>query len=351
MRKLLAVIIALTVWTEWVMAQELTVVTVTRPPFSMVENGADTGFSLELWEAVAAELDLDYRIERVESFSDMLSRTETGQADLAIANISITAKREEAMDFSHPIYASGLQIMTPQQGQSSSTLKAIFQPQLLLAIAGAFALLFGGGMLMWWFERRAQPYFDKPADEAMFPAFWWALNLVINGGFEERVPRTFFGRIFGTMLVLSSLFVVSIFVANITASLTVDAIQSSVSSVNDLYGKRVGTTAGSTSANFLDARGVKYAGYDDFTNLARAFEASELEAIVFDAPILAYYANTDGKGLATLVGNVFLPENYGIALPAGSDLIEPINRSLLKLREDGTYEQIRRTWFGTGAGG
>jgi polar amino acid transport system substrate-binding protein len=34
------------------------------------------------------------------------------------------------------------------------------------------ALLFFGGLLMWFFERRVQPYFGKPAREALFPSFW-----------------------------------------------------------------------------------------------------------------------------------------------------------------------------------
>ena len=34
------------------MAQSLTVTTVTRPPFSYVENGAETGFSMDLLAAL-----------------------------------------------------------------------------------------------------------------------------------------------------------------------------------------------------------------------------------------------------------------------------------------------------------
>ena len=40
-------------------------------------------------------------------------------------------------------------------------------------------------------------------------------------------------------MVISSLFVVSLFVARITAVMTVDALNGSVNSVSDLYGKRV----------------------------------------------------------------------------------------------------------------
>lgn len=346
-RAIASVLILMTL-TSLAQAQTVTVATVTRAPFSMVEDGVDTGFSLELWAAVAKELGLKTEVRRFEGFGDMLQAVERGEADLAVANISITAAREEVMDFSHPIYASGLQIMVPEKAQSASLISALFSPQMLFAIAGAFALLFGGGMLMWWFERRAQPYFDKPASEAMFPSFWWALNLVVNGGFEERVPRTFFGRVFGTLLVVSSLFVVSVFVANITASMTVDAIQGTINAPKDLYGKRVGTISGSTASLYLDGREIDARDFTNLPDLLDAFESGDLDAVVFDAPILAYYTTTRGAGKATMVGAVFLNENYGFALPSGSDLLERVNRALLTLKETGVSEALSRKYFGKG---
>lgn len=327
-------------------AQELTVVTVERPPFSTLQDGVQTGFSIDLWEAVARDLGLSTRYERLDSFGEMLRRVRMGEADMAVANISITAEREQVLDFSHAIFESGLQIMVPDTGQRSPILTALMSRDLLIAIGLAFLALFGGGMFMWLLEHRKQPYFDRPLKEALFPSFWWALNLVVNGGFEERVPRSFLGRIFATMLVLSSLFIVSIFVAKITAVMTVEAIQGSVNSINDLYGKEVGTIAGSTSAGFLDNRELDFTGYEDLAALLAAFEDGKMDAAVFDAPVLAYYANHQGRGIATMVGAPFRREAYGIALPSGSLLTEPINRSLLKLREDGTYDRLYRKYFG-----
>lgn len=328
-------------------AQDLRVATVTRPPFSMVENGAETGFSLDLWAALMAEMEQEYEVVRVEEFQEMLDLVTTEQVDAAVANISITASREMIMDYSQPIFESGLQVMVPASSQNGfSVWNAILSRDLLIAVAMAFGLLLGGGMLMWAFERRAQPYFDRPAKEAIFPSFWWALNLVVNGGFEERMPRTFFGRIFGVFLVISSLFIVSIFVANITAAMTVKAIQSSVNSISDLEGKLVGTTAGSTASVFLAGRDLRYIGYEDLDALLQAFEGGELDAVVFDAPILAYYVNTRGRKLGELKGGVFLREDYGIAFPTNSPLAEPVNQALLRLRENGTYDDLSRKWFG-----
>lgn len=345
---ILAFIWAILYGTAFGHAQELRVSTVTRPPFSMVENGTNTGFSIDLIRALAKKMGRPISISRHENFADMFDAVQTGKADLATANISITSKRETILDFSQPIFASGLQIMIPaQKGTVGTIWKVIFSRDLLLAVAAAFAILFGCGMLMWRFERHAQPYFNSSAKEAAFPAFWWALNLVLNGGFEERVPRSSLGRILGVFLVISSLFVVSIFVARITAAMTISAITSSVNSVNDLYGKRVGTITGSTAAGFLENRSMRFQGYDGLEAVLENFEAGMLDAVVFDAPILAYYVNTSGRGIAQLSGSVFLPENYGIALPSNSPLSEDINLALLAIREDGTYNRLYYRWFGT----
>ena len=118
---------------------------------------------MDLWEEIAGILDREYELTRVQNFSEMLKFVETNQFDGAVANISITAAREEVMDFSQPIYESGLQIMVPDDGRGTSIVSILLRPDLLLAVLGAFLLLFTCGMLMWVFERRHQEYFDKPA--------------------------------------------------------------------------------------------------------------------------------------------------------------------------------------------
>ena len=306
-----------------------------------------TGFSIELWEQLASELDLTTTFVRKDSFSSMLDAVKNGEADGAIANISVTAARETDMDFTRPIFESGLQIMIPHHGKSASIFSALFTLDILYAIIIAIVMLFGGGMLMWVFERNSSEYFKRPIKDAAFPAFWWALNLVVNGGFEERMPQSRPGRGFAVLLVVASLFTVSIFVAKITAAMTVDALQNNINNLSDLDGKKVATIQNSTASIFLNTRDVAYVGVPDLETMYSGFERGEFDAVIFDKPILAYYANNRGVENARLVGRVFQPENYGIALPTGSPLREQLDQSLLKLRESGTYDRLRVKWFGT----
>ncbi len=73
--------------------------------------------------------------------------------------------------------------------------------------------------------------------------------------------------------------------------------------------------------------------------------------MVYDAPNLLYYANGEGKGKVAVVGNLFEPQNYGLAVPQGSPLREKINRAILKLSESDELERIKRKWFGDQSGG
>lgn len=324
----------------------LRVLTIERPPFAMRQNGQLAGFSIELWQEIATELSLDYELDLRTSFKEMLDEVASRRADAAIANITITSEREQRLDFSQPIFDSGLRVMVRTDGVTSGLLGALFNWDMLGLVVLAGILLFVVANVMWWFERRDQPYFQYPYGEGMWRAFWWALNVMVNGGFEERVPQTKSGRIFAVFLVIASLFLVSAFVAKITAALTVGELKSSIQGYRDLFNRRVGTTQNSTSAAFLTDHGVPFRTFNSIEVLIEALADNRLDAVVHDAPILAYYANTSGKGRVRLVGADLRPEKFGIALPSAGPNREGIDRALLKIREDGRYHDLYRKWFG-----
>jgi len=346
LRGLAALLCFFGVFPAYAQDDTLSFATVERLPFAVQDEEVHTGFSLELMRAIADQLGRDVEFEFYDNFPAMLSSLDEGLHDGAIANISITAEREMFLDFSQPIFEGGIGVLLVEDSGSGSFLSALWTREIFVAVVAALALLFGSGILMWILERRAQAYFDRKGADAFFHSFWWSLNLVVNGGFEERVPQTRLGRIFAIMLVVSSLFLVSIFVATITSTMTVEALQDNVDSINDLEGRRIGTIAESTSAEFLLTRDLSYIGFESPDTMFGALEAGQLDAVVFDAPILSYYSNATREPATRLLPRIYRSENYGIALPPDSVLGEDINQSLLRLREDGTYRDLVIKWFG-----
>ena len=71
----------------------------------------------------------------------------------------------------------------------------------------------------------------------------------------------------------------------------------------------------------------------------------EIQAIVYEAPQLRYWIATRGPSMASLVGPVFRPAKYAIAVPIGSPLRKRINAALLEVMDNGTYDELRRRWF------
>ena len=332
-------------------AKALTVGTIVRPP--MVMRGADsaqdfTGFSIELWQEIAKRNQYQYTLREFTDFSKMISATEKSAVDLSIANISVTAKREQTMDYSQPIYSSGLQIAVPRQSQGLSFFRLLWESGIVLFLAVAALILLIVAHIIWYFERggEGQDYFRDDYKNGIWDAFWWAFIIVTMGGFEDKQPGNWKGRIFAIFWIIVGLFFVSTFTAKITTSLTVSELKSGISSYQDLAGKKVGVTAGSTAEEFLRKNNITTIPYQDITDLWQDLEAHRLDAIVHDSPIVSYYSKHKGRGKIKLAGEVFKPENYAIIFPENSPLIEPINRTLLELKEDGTYQALLQKYFG-----
>jgi polar amino acid transport system substrate-binding protein len=325
-------------------AGTLRIATIERKPFAFRAAEGWTGFSIELWQDVAERLGLRTEFVEFDRFADMLAAVTESRVDAAVANISITHAREQVLDFSQPIYDSGLLVLKPLDG-APSLFDALVQPDLLKLLGLAAAVLFVFANLIWLAERRTETFRGQGWHKGFGEGLWWSVNVVTNASFTIFSPQTWVGRMLAYGLILIGLFVVSAFVAQITTALTVGELRSQVSGFEDLRDKRVGTTAPSTSERFLRAESIAFRPFETITGLFDALEAGDLDAVVHDAPILEYYARTAGQGRFVTVGRVFNPEKYGIAFPQGSALREDVDQALLFLRESGAYAVIDGRWF------
>ena len=340
-------------------ARAETVVVLTKPiaPFVMqTSDGRITGFSIELWDALAAHMGLETDYRLLPDLKTLLAEIRAQKGDAAIAAISITADREAYLDFSHPYFNSGLQILTlsVEAGTLQKTWAAI---RRLFATRGFQAALFTLALLLlvfahviWWVERKRNPAFSRRYPRGLWDAIYWALVTVSTVGYGDKTPKSAAGQAVALVLIFFGYLTFAWFTATVASSLTVSQLESTVMGPGDLAGKRVATVAGSTAEAFLRHLPlVEIVAYPLIEDAYPALLAGEVDAIVYDFPSLSYYAKHEGRGKVRLVGPIFQREPYGIAFPQGSPLRERVNRALLEIQESGLYDRIYQKWFGAPA--
>ena len=144
---------------------------------------------------------------------------------------------------------------------------------------------------------------------------------------------------------ITGIVLIAQFTAAITASLTVTELTGHIEGPSDLPGKRIATVIGTTSAHYLDDENLVFTGVETIEEAYALLESGEVDAVVFDAPVLLHYANQTGRGRVRVSGSIFEDDSYAFALPTGSRLRESINQSLLRLKNNGSYDSIYTHWF------
>ena len=331
-------------------SEPLQIGTIERPPFATEDsNGQWSGFAIDLVAAISERTGLPYQLQKETVFVDMLGRVQRGETQMAAANISVTSAREEVMDFSQPIYTTGLQILTRADYNKINYWQIIWESGLLLLLGGALLVLLIVAHLMWFFERGENARHDYFRDDywgGIWDAFWWAFVICTMGGFEKERPEHMIGRILAVFWILTSLFFISTLTAKITSALTVAELSNGINSYEDLRGKTVGAPKGTTISEFLDRQQIPYRQYDDFSQTLTDLEAGKLEAIVGDAAVARYYAQTQGKGTVAIAGEVFATSNIAFAFPENSPHFEIINQALIAMQEDGSFGELQQRYFG-----
>jgi len=333
-------------------APTLKVVTKIFEPFVIYKNDEYQGFSIDIWKQLAAEMGINYEIYSVNSIAKLLDEVRLNEADIGTAGITITAQREETLDFSHPFYETGLQIMVANQTGSmletiGSSIRSILTSVELYYGLGVFLLILAAvAHAIWWFERDRNPEFPQSYLEGIWESLWWVAVTLTTVGYGDKTPKSRKGRLVGLFWMFAGYFVFAYFTATITTTFAVDRIEGRINGLQDLDRVKVGTVAESAAQEFLEQENIYPIRYDSLEETYLALQEGKIGAIVYDAGALKYYSTHEGRGLVRLVGTIFKKQYYGIALPEDSPDRDRLNVALLQIQENGSYDRIYQKWFG-----
>lgn len=332
----------------------VTIATHDIEPFVMTHDNIKTGFTVEVLEEIAKHEGWTLNWIDVDNVSGQLKAVADNKADAAAGAVSITADRSLSFDFSQPTLNAGLQIMVPA-GTTQRTsaglvdfLKLLFSKAVLVWLSAAVILAVIPAHIVWLTERK---HSDSMVSKNYFPGIFqaFAYGLGMLAAQPDEMPKHWINRIVGLLLAFVSVVFVAYYTATLTANLTVEKFNSQISSPSDLFGKKVCTVDKTTSAAFLGGEDIAFTGVPAIKECYTGLKDGRFDAVVFDAPVLAFYVAHDGAGDATLVGTVFQNTDYGIAFRNGSDLRKQADEVLLKMREDGDFDMIKEKWFGSEA--
>ena len=322
---------------------------VTTPfaPFVLPNTDPLAGFSVDTWDAVARRLHVNDTL-RVVAADDRLPTVQRGEADVAIGLLVMTPEDEQRVDFTHPYFDSGLQIMV--RARREGRFLEVFDSIPWMAIGElsgvAILIMLLLANVLWLVERRNNPRFRKNYLTAIGEGLWGSILIIATGEYGDRDAPDVIKRLAVVAMWLLGVILIAQLTATVTSSQIVARFQSEIRGPADLPGKGIAASpAGTISGDYLTGIGLPFTRIANQDEGIRMLMQGEVQTVVLNSAALQYSAAKRGGGVLRVVGPIFRPYKIGLVVREGSPLRKRINETLLAMYADGTYEDIYAKWF------
>ncbi|XP_044262845.1 glutamate receptor ionotropic, kainate 2-like [Tribolium madens] len=310
-------------------------------------------------------------------WSGMIGDVIDGVADLAIADLTITAGREEAVDFTSPFMNLGISILAQKPGTAPPSFFSFADPFALdtwIMIALAYAVVSVSFFILsricpdeW---TNPYPCVEEPEflinQFSLSNSFWYAVGSLMQQG-TELAPIGVPTRMVAGMWWFLILIMVSSYTASLAAFLANENTITLFTDVDTLVenyqekGIRMGAKAKGATEGFFRGKDREV-----YKTIAKYMEEHR-EDMVGD--------NKDGVKLAKTENYAFFMESisieyetqrhcelqqyggllddkgYGIAMRKNSTYRKTLSTAILKMQSSGQLDKLKRTWWEEKRGG
>ncbi|KAL1516519.1 hypothetical protein ABEB36_000426 [Hypothenemus hampei] len=372
-----------------------------------------TGYCVDFAQKLAEVLNFDFEFvepsfgtfgEKINgTWNGVVGDLALGDTDIAITAITMTADKEEVIDFVAPYYEqSGITIVMRKPVRKTSLFKfmTVLKVEVWLSIVAALILT---GFMIWFLDKYS-PYSARNNKQAYpYPcreftlkeSFWFALTSFTPQGGGEA-PKALSGR---TLVAAYWLFVVlmlATFTANLAAFLTVERMQAPVQSLEQLARQsRINYTVvqnSETHQYFINMKFAEDTLYRMWKELTLNASTDDTRYRVWDYPIREQYGHillaiNDSNPVAnasegfritdehldadfafihdsseikyeiskncnlTEVGEVFAEKPFAVAVQQGSHLQDDLSKAILDLQKDRFFEELQAKYWNHSAKG
>lgn len=270
---------------------------------------------------------------------------------MCLGAISITAVREEAVDFTKPFKQKQFNLLMKKPTDSTSPYQFLWPFSLEVWALTLMAMVVVGTLLF--VMDRITPN-SKHSEERfdMQESLFFIYGTFVGPG-TEMVPRTISGRILSMAWWFFGFILISSYTANLAAFLTVSKIETPIKSIADLADQtkiKYGTVRNTYAMSMFSKSEVTIYKkmWDTMKVHADSLVANTSEGIskvltedfafIWDQPINDYLATRICGVIST--GEPFDEKGYGIGVPIGAAYRDDITMVILELQEKGVIKTL-----------
>uniref|UniRef100_A0A8R1HY69 Uncharacterized protein n=1 Tax=Caenorhabditis japonica TaxID=281687 RepID=A0A8R1HY69_CAEJA len=301
-------------------------------------------------------------------WSGMVGELQRGDADLAVASLTISYGRSEVIDFTVPYMHLGISILFKKPRITDSDWFKFMDPLSTQVWIMTFASYFVVSIAIW-IIAKISPYeqFERDEDNGQYKpvnnqfsirnAFWFTVCSLMQQG-SELCPRAASTRLITAIWWFFALILISSYTANLAAVLTTRRMETPIENADDLAAQtkiKYGTLGrGSTMSFFNESKIETYERMWQLMSTSPGlFVHSSKEGIarvkssdyayLMESSMLEYAVERDCELMQ--IGGLIDQKGYGIGLPKGSPYRELISTAILRLQEKTELTELKEKWW------
>nr|XP_055040610.1 probable glutamate receptor [Misgurnus anguillicaudatus] len=352
--------------------QELLVTTIKQDPYTMSKGSQLEGYCMDLLTELGKKLSFKYKVHLVKdgsygrqdesgNWNGMIGEVVRGEADLAVAPLTLTAAREKAVGMTKPYMQTGISILlrkdivseeagffdflSPFSGETwFGILIAYFVTAVCICIVGRLSPCE-------WSQPEAEPN-----RFTLLHSLWYAAGALSLQGAGPH-PKSVSGRIISCTWWLFAVVLLACYFSSMGSWQGSDSSPLMIKGFEDLANQDVieyGTLAGSsTLAFFKNSNNPSYRRIFEHMDRRKSFVSSMDEGVQrAKEGNYAFIGESVSLDLAVArhcelirAPEVIGMRGYSIVTPLGSPMLKNLSVAILQLSEAGELAYLRTKWW------
>ncbi|KAL4646081.1 glutamate receptor U1-like [Arapaima gigas] len=352
--------------------QALTITTIKQDPYMMSKDTQLEGYCMDLLTELAKKLGFKYKIQLVKDgaygrpdergqWNGMIGEVIRGEADLAVAPLTLTAIREKVVEFSKPFMQTGISfILRKDLAAEESELFCFLSPFSTETWVGILVAYLVTAVCICIVARLSPCEWSEPDTEdnsfTLLHSLWYTAGALALQGAGPH-PKAFSGRVIGAIWWFFAVVLLASYFANLSTMRQSDKTHVSIQTFEDLANQDVieyGTLSASSSMMFfknsnnplyrriyenMERRKSFVSSLDEGVRRAQEGNYAFIgESVSLDLAVSRYCNLIRGSDVIGMRG-------FGIVGPLGSTIMKNISVTILQLSESGELDFLRNKWW------